>query len=81
MAFWKSEFTKKMDADKFEKNYAYNVRHMYGKEGKNADYKSWSCTKILNLTTPSSGENHGCPFKTFSDENLRQLLNKYNVNN
>jgi len=28
--FWKDEFTKKMDGDKFEKNYAYNIRHMYG---------------------------------------------------
>ena len=27
---WKSEFTKKIDVDKFEKNYAYNIRHMYG---------------------------------------------------
>ena len=28
--FWKREFTKKMDSDKFEKNYAYNIRHMFG---------------------------------------------------
>lgn len=28
--FWKNEFCKKMDSDKFEKGYAYNVRHMYG---------------------------------------------------
>ena len=28
--FWKDEFTKKMDGDKFEKNYGYNIRHMFG---------------------------------------------------
>ena len=29
--FWKQEFSKKgVDGDKFEKNYAYNVRHMFG---------------------------------------------------
>ena len=30
MKFWKDEFTKKIDGDKFEKNYSYNVRHMFG---------------------------------------------------
>jgi DNA primase large subunit len=81
--FWKQEFTKKpgMDAEKFEKNYAYNIRHMFGKEGKQADYKPWSCNKIINQTTPGAGELNGCPFKTFSEENLRQLLNLYEVNN
>ena len=32
--FWKHEFTRKIDADKFERQYGYNVRHMFGKEGK-----------------------------------------------
>ena len=66
---------KKMDNDKFEKHYAYNIRHMFGKEGKLADYKPWSCNKVINQVTPGTGESHGCPFKTFSDENLRQFLN------
>jgi DNA primase large subunit len=35
LAFWKSEFTKKVDFEKFERNYAYNIRHSYGKEGRN----------------------------------------------
>ena len=36
LRYWKQEFTKKndIDADKFEKNYAYNIRHSYGAEGK-----------------------------------------------
>ena len=33
-SFWKQEFCKKMDTDKFEKSYGYNIRHMFGKEGK-----------------------------------------------
>jgi DNA primase large subunit len=41
-----------MDSDKFEKNYSYNIRHMYGKEGKQSDYKGWSCNKVINLVTP-----------------------------
>ena len=79
--FWKQEFTKKMDMDKFEKGYGYNIRHMFGKEGKKQDYKPWSCNKVLNQTTPGQDEFHGCPFKTFSEDNLKQLLNSYGVKN
>lgn len=46
--FWKTEFTKKMDGDKFEKGYGYNIRHMFGKEGKKNDYKPWNCNKVIN---------------------------------
>ena len=79
MLFWKREFTKKIDSDKFEKNYSYNVRHMFGQEGKRNDYKPWNCTKVINQQAPSSGEYHGCPFKVFGEENLRQLLSTYGL--
>lgn len=52
MKFWKDEFTKKMDGDKFERNYAYNVRHMFGQEGKRNDYRSWNCQKVINQQAP-----------------------------
>lgn len=29
--FWRQKFSKKTDGDKFEKQYAYNIRHMYGR--------------------------------------------------
>lgn len=77
--FWKQEFTKKMDTDKFEKGYGYNIRHMFGKEGKKQDYKPWSCNKVLGQTTPGQEEFHGCPFKTFSEDNLKQLLSSYGL--
>ena len=72
LRYWKQEFTKKndIDADKFEKNYAYNIRHSYGAEGKRNDYRPWNCNKTINLTAPGNGEYHGCPFKTFSEDNL-----------
>jgi len=55
----------KIDSDKFEKDYSYNIRHMYGKEGKGADYRPWNCNKVLNQTAPGVGEYHGCPLKLF----------------
>ena len=79
MQLWKSEFSKKMDVDKFEKNYAYNIRHMYGQEGKRVDYKSWTCFKIIQMHMPATGEFHGCPFKSFNENNLRGLLLSYQL--
>eukprot|EP00347_Sterkiella_histriomuscorum_P019413 403341719 len=77
--FWKQEFCKTMDSDKFEKGHGYNIRHMFGKEGKKADYKPWNCNKVINQTTPGPEEYHGCPFKTYSEEHLRQLISSYGV--
>ena len=81
LRFWKSEFTRKNDIDneKFEKQYAYNIRHSYGQEGKRNDYKPYNCSKVMNLAQPGPGEYHGCPFKTFSNDNLKQLLNSYGL--
>lgn len=79
LQFWKREFGKKVDADKFEKNYAYNIRHSYGQEGKRNDYRPWTCMKVIGQQPPGQGEYHGCPFKTFGDENMRQLLSTYGL--
>jgi DNA primase large subunit len=81
LTFWKSEFTKKkdIDGDKFEKNYAYNIRHSYGAEGKRNDYKPWNCTKVINLTQPGPTEQHGCPFKVYSDDQIVQVLASYGI--
>lgn len=79
--FWKSEFCKKVPAETFEKSYAYNIRHMYGQEGKKQDYKGWGCSKIISLTTPATGEFHGCPFKVLQDDMIkRMLVDIYHVN-
>lgn len=80
-SFWKQEFCKKLDVDKFDRQYGYNIRHMFGKEGKKQDYQPWKCSKILSQTTPGNDEFHGCPFKTFSEDPLRQLLSSYGLKN
>mmetsp|Transcript_35010 Transcript_35010/g.58869 ORF Transcript_35010/g.58869 Transcript_35010/m.58869 type:complete len:513 (+) Transcript_35010:83-1621(+) len=73
LTFWKTEFTKKMPAERFEKQYAYSVRHNYGKEGKRQDYTPYSCMKII-LSTPGAGDHHGCPYRHWTDDNLRATL-------
>ncbi|KAK8736904.1 hypothetical protein OTU49_004714 [Cherax quadricarinatus] len=76
--FWRSHFTKNMDIDKFEKQYAYNVRYNYGKEGKRTDYTPYSCMKIIMMSI-GPGDAHGCPFKITDHTILRQRLTSFNV--
>jgi len=78
LTFWRSEFCKVMGVDQFEKNYRYNIRHNYGKEGRRADYTPYSCVKII-MGHVSAGEHHGCPFRHFDEEHLRTSLRKQHV--
>ena len=80
LVFFKTEFTKKpgCNNEKFEKDYAYGVRHSYGKEGKRVDYTPHSCMKCI-AANPGKGEYHGCPFKTFSEEALGTALSKMKI--
>ncbi|KAJ0677071.1 putative DNA primase large subunit, eukaryotic/archaeal [Helianthus annuus] len=78
LAFWKAEFSQKVGAERFDKEYAYSIRHNYGKEGKRTDYTPYSCQKII-LSTPGVGDHHGCPYRHFSEENLRAALGKMGV--
>jgi len=78
MRFWRTEFTKSMPVDKFDKQYAYNVRYNYGKEGKRTDYTPYSCMKII-MSAPATGDYHGCPFRHHEKDQLTATLRKNNV--
>lgn len=80
LQFWRSEFIRgKVDADKFDKQYAYSVRHMFGKEGRRVDYTPYSCMKVILSNPPSQGDYHGCPFRHSEPELLKQKLQFYKV--
>ncbi|XP_072800848.1 DNA primase large subunit [Vicugna pacos] len=80
LQFWKQEFVRgKMDPDKFDKGYSYNIRHSFGKEGKRTDYTPYSCMKIILTNPPGQGDYHGCPFRHSDPELLRQKLESYRV--
>ncbi|THD19826.1 DNA primase large subunit [Fasciola hepatica] len=74
LKFWRNSFAPKYDSEQFAKNYAYNIRHNYGKEGKRTDYTPYSCVKIISSTAPGPGDYQGCPFRHMDPELLRQRL-------
>jgi DNA primase large subunit len=78
LRFWREEFTRNMTSDQFDKSYAYNIRHNYGKEGKRTNYTAYGCMKIITgLAPPTSEDHHGCPFKNFSATALKNEMKAY----
>lgn len=78
LAFWRGGFSKITD-DQFNKEYRYNVRHVYGDVGgdsnrRSGGYSPYSCQKILTEHAPGPGEAHGCPYRHFDMDNLSTLL-------
>ncbi|KAF2738402.1 DNA primase large subunit [Polyplosphaeria fusca] len=81
--FWRRSF-KLITDEKFTKEYKYNIRHSYGDVGGDANrrgrgYTPYSCQKLLTEPVPSGGQNHGCPYRTFKEDNLIALLQKTGV--
>lgn len=79
LVFFQREFTKIMTSEKFQKEYVYNIRHMYGKEGKRTNYTPYSCAKIILGTPPNTGDHHGCPYRHYDDEHLASVLSKMQI--
>lgn len=77
--FWRAEFTKMMDLEKFEKSYAYGIRYNYGKEGQAKNWAPYSCMKVISQHV-GAVETHGCPFKTMDANSLRAKLTTYGFN-
>ena len=76
MQWWKSEFTRgnQMDSDKFDKNYTYGVKWVYGKAGRMKAAAPLSCSAVIGLEYPSHDQTHGCPFKVYDEPKIASLL-------
>jgi len=75
VAFWREEFMKGgKTSEQFDKQYAYNVRHNYGAEGKRTNYTPYSCVKIINSTPVGDQAGHGCPYKHWDAGRLHSAL-------
>jgi len=79
LIFFREEFIQKITPDKFQKEYSYNIRYNYGKEGKRVNLSAFSCAKIINGNAPGYGDSHGCPFRHFDTNNLTKMLKKHNI--
>jgi DNA primase large subunit len=63
----------------FQKEYSYNFRHMYGKEGKRQSYPPYTCAKVINSNAPNANEHHGCPYKHSTVQDVTLMLTKLGV--
>ncbi|OLN96898.1 putative DNA primase large subunit [Colletotrichum chlorophyti] len=83
LVFWRQSFRSITD-DTFNKEYRYNIRHVYGDVGGDSNrrgggYSPFSCQKILTEHPPGPGEAHGCPYRHFNLENLTTLVQAMGV--
>ncbi|KAF3000804.1 hypothetical protein E8E13_006128 [Curvularia kusanoi] len=84
IVFWRRSF-KLMTDEKFTKEYRYNIRHAYGDVGGDSNrrgrgYTPYSCQKLLTEPLPGPGQTHGCPYRTFTPDNLISVLQRVGVN-
>lgn len=52
--YWKTEFTKKITNEQFDKQYGYFLRYNYGKEGNRTDWNPKSCDNIIRNHPPGN---------------------------
>jgi len=83
MKFFRHEFVTNgsMNPAQFEREHVYNIRHAYGQEGKHTSYTPYSCMKIIQDPPPGVNEHHGCPYRHWDIQTLKQrLANNYDIN-
>ncbi|CAF0804733.1 unnamed protein product [Didymodactylos carnosus] len=76
LKFFRNEFVSNgsMNPTQFEREHVYNIRHAYGQEGKHTSYTPYSCVKIIQDPPPGVNEYHGCPYRHWDPNTLKQRL-------
>lgn len=79
--FLRAQFAKTTPGDKFDKEFVYLIRFLYGQEGKQMNYSAYGCYKIsMNGASTDKnrkpGEHHGCPFVRFTGDGLRIMIER-----
>ncbi|ANB15184.1 DNA primase subunit PRI2 [Sugiyamaella lignohabitans] len=77
LKFWRMMF-KKVTDDKFNKEYAYNIKHSYGLVGSRRAYEPQNCVHI-GMSGVGRDEIHGCPYKEFSPDRLASELREMGI--
>lgn len=58
LEFFQNHFCRSISIDKFNKEYAYNIRYMYGKEGRRIPLQPLPC-QVMIKTIPVGNQCHG----------------------
>merc|ERR1711918_266171 len=78
LRFWKSMFSPTISNEKFDKEYSYGFRHIYGREGSQKSYSAYDCIKVI-MQLPGPQESCGCPFRFCNKQQLRTQLRTLNI--
>lgn len=73
LQFFQQQFAAKISSEKFTRQYAYNIRYLYGLEGRRVPLNCPPCSVIMK-TVPTGQQCHGCPFVYLQEASLREFL-------
>lgn len=76
LLFFRNEFVQVISAARFDREYAYHIRHSYGLEGARKDYAPLDCGQIIHGSAPRHGQYHGCPFRHWNGNHLNAELRR-----
>ncbi|OHT01055.1 Eukaryotic-type DNA primase, large subunit family protein [Tritrichomonas foetus] len=77
LKLWREEFSKfGITLDQFDRQYAYNIRYNYGKEGSGKNLSPYSCMGMIRLPSPAPDQTHGCPFMQLKKDDCKQILER-----
>lgn len=77
LKLWRDEFSKfGITLDQFDRQYAYNIRYNYGKEGSCRNFSPYSCLGMIRMPAPAIGQTHGCPFMQMKKEDCKLILKR-----